>query len=407
MGYGDLLPGDNVAEGNDVWGWTDPMNGDEYAIMGFTGGTAFVRVTDPVNPVPVGFMYSATTASIWRDMKVIGNYVYIGAESRNHGLQVFDLTKLRGRTTVEYFEPDAVNNDFGNSHNIVANEDTNFIYAVGATQGTAAGYPLTCNGGLFVVDVKDPLKPTTAGCFGGDGYVHDAQCVIYHGPDTRYTGKEICFCFNEDTLTLVDVTDKSQMTMISKTAYPNAEYTHQGWLTEDHAVILLDDELDENEKPTDEQFTKSYVWDVSNLEMPDLKFIFQHGVRSIDHNQYIIGDYTFQANYESGLRILHINRSTYELKSVAYFDVFPSRTTSDWYGSWSVYPFFKSGNVLISSIDYGLFVVKPDWAAIEPLALSDSTPAEQTRTRPLLSAIRGAVCPALAESRSCSANVFC
>jgi len=275
MGYVDKLPNDNVAYGNDVWGWTDPQNQDEYAIMGFTGGTAFVRVTDPENPVPVGFMYSATTASDWRDIKVIGNHAYIGSEARNHGLQVFDLTHLRGLTSVQYFQPDAVNNDFGNSHNIAVNVDTNFVYVVGATQGALQGYPLTCNGGLFVVDVKDPSNPKTVGCFGGDGYVHDAQCVIYHGSDSRYTGREICFCFNEDTLTLVDVTDKSQMTMISKTAYPNAAYTHQGWLTEDHDVILLDDESDENGQPSASQFTKTYVWDVRDLQFPELKSIFQ------------------------------------------------------------------------------------------------------------------------------------
>jgi len=44
--------------GNDVWGWTDPLNNDEYAIMGLTGGTTFVRITDPANPVPVGVLYS-------------------------------------------------------------------------------------------------------------------------------------------------------------------------------------------------------------------------------------------------------------------------------------------------------------------------------------------------------------
>ena len=78
-----------------------------------------------------------------------------------------------------------------------------------------------------MVDVRDPLKPKFAGCYAEDGYVHDAQCVIYHGPDTRYTGKEVCFCYNENSLTLVDVTDKSKPTMISKRGYTGYEYTHQ------------------------------------------------------------------------------------------------------------------------------------------------------------------------------------
>jgi choice-of-anchor B domain-containing protein len=73
-------------------------------------------------------------ASTWRDVKVIGNYAYIVSEARNHGLQVFDLTRLRGKTSPETFLPDAVYQGFGNAHNIVANEDTNFVYVVGATQ---------------------------------------------------------------------------------------------------------------------------------------------------------------------------------------------------------------------------------------------------------------------------------
>ena len=39
--------------------------------------------------------------------------------------------------------------------------------------------------GLHVIDVTNPFNPTFRGCYSGDGYVHDAQCVIYHGPDTR------------------------------------------------------------------------------------------------------------------------------------------------------------------------------------------------------------------------------
>ena len=46
-------------------------------------------------------------------------------------------------------------------------------------------------GGLYAINVSDPLSPTFAGCFGGDGYVHDAQCTIYTGPDTEHQGKEV------------------------------------------------------------------------------------------------------------------------------------------------------------------------------------------------------------------------
>jgi hypothetical protein len=59
-----------------------------------------------------------------------------------------------------------------------------------------------------MVDIREPLSPKFAGCYSDDGYCHDAQCVNYKGPDARYKGHEICFAYNEDSLTLVDVTDK-------------------------------------------------------------------------------------------------------------------------------------------------------------------------------------------------------
>ena len=78
-----------------------------------------------------------------------------------------------------------------------------------------------------MVDVSDPANPTYVGCFGDDGYVHDAQCVTYAGPDTRYTGREICYCYNEDSFTIVDVTDKANAVLLSRAEYEGYAYTHQ------------------------------------------------------------------------------------------------------------------------------------------------------------------------------------
>merc|ERR1711879_1032729 len=44
---------------------------------------------------------------------------------------------------------------------------------------------------------------------------------------------------------------------------------------------------------------------------------------------------------------------------VAYFDVWPDSDSARFNGAWSTYPFFNSGTVIISSIEGGLFVVKP------------------------------------------------
>ena len=193
---------------------------------------------------------------------------------------MFDLTKLRGlkarETGVNVVQADTHYGEMGNTHNIVANEDTGYMYAVGTG---------TCTSGLHVVNVRDPSNPSFAGCFGGDGYVHDAQCVVYKGPDSDYQGKEICFCYNEDTLTIVDVEDKNNMKMVSRVPYDNEYYTHQGWLNEEQTHLLLNDELDELYGPTPN--TRSLIWDVEDLDDPKLTGSFFSDKKATDHNLYI------------------------------------------------------------------------------------------------------------------------
>lgn len=140
-------------------------------------------------------------------------------------MQVFDLTRLRTvkppknpNRRARKLKAKTHYTEFGSAHNIVSNEETGFVYAVGSN---------TCKGGLHMVNVSDPKNPTFAGCYSGDNYTHDAQCVVYRGPDTRYQGREICFCYNEDTLTIVDVEDKESVTMLSRVSYNDSLYTHQ------------------------------------------------------------------------------------------------------------------------------------------------------------------------------------
>ena len=56
--------------GNDIWGWTDPETGQEYAIAGCSDGSSFVDITDPTKPQVIGFLPTHTSSSSWRDMKV-------------------------------------------------------------------------------------------------------------------------------------------------------------------------------------------------------------------------------------------------------------------------------------------------------------------------------------------------
>ena len=346
-------PSNFTSELNDIWGWTDPATKREYALVGKFNGTAFVDVTDPKAPKFLGelptFGAESPVFNIWRDIKTYKNKAYIVSEEPGHGMQIFDLTQLRGLTEARTFNETNAQHyaGFGNAHNISINEQTGFAYVIGTN---------TCSGGSNILDLNNLLPTSVPVCVSGDGYTHDNQCVIYDGPDTRYTDHEICFDFNEDTVTIQDVTVKSTPREISKIGYDSAQYTHQGWLTEDKRHLLFNDELDEQDNGTN---TTSRILNIEKLDNPT--FVgdgYVHPTKAIDHNNYIKGNRAYQANYRAGLRILDISKiATGDLTTEAFFDVYPADDDGEFNGSWSTYPFFKSGTIIVSGIEQGLFVL--------------------------------------------------
>ncbi|HAT67514.1 MAG TPA: regulator, partial [Flavobacteriaceae bacterium] len=228
----------NSVKANDSWGWTDPIDGKEYAIICLNEATAFIDISDPLNPLYLGQLPGNSPDHMtWRDAKTYNNYVFIVSEDSNHGMQVFDLTRLRNVTNPpEIFSADALYSGFGSSHNIAINEETGFAYVIGSS---------TFQGGAHFIDISDPINPIGVGGYENDGYTHDAQIVIYNGPDTDYQGQEIMFASNETEVAIVDVTNKSNPITIATIDYTNVSYTHQGWLTENQRYFLLGDETDE------------------------------------------------------------------------------------------------------------------------------------------------------------------
>ncbi len=386
--YAKLSPEKLLGERlNDVWGWRDEDSGREFAIVGLTDGLSFVDITDPVNPLVVGKLWESTAgsnasrtaneilesrslmhddgfkgASIWRDMKVYRNHVFVVSEESGHGMQVFSLDRLLDVNNSEmpvFFEHDALYMEFETAHNIAINEETGFAYAVGTREGENCTH-----GGMHMVDIREPLNPQFAGCYldergGGviaDGYIHDTQCVIYHGPDTRNNGEEICFSSSELKFLITDVSDKSAPATLSVTGYDGAAYSHQGWLTEDHRYFLMNDELDEihNGHPT-----RTYIWNVEDLEDPELVGFHDHGTNAVSHNLFIRDNYVYQGNYLAGLRILRLaDLANARLEETGYFDTTPGQMALEFGGVWSVYPWFSGNTVVASDIHNGLFILK-------------------------------------------------
>lgn len=358
------IGGERGVNANDVWGWTDPDTEREIALVGLTNTLAFVDVTDPVNPVYLGQlpMTDGARASSWRDMKVYNNHMYVVADNAGeHGMQVFDLTQLRDHYDTDEpttFAPDMVYDRINSAHNVFINEDSGYAYIVGASGGGE-----TCGGGLHMVNLEDPASPEFEGCFADDrtgrsgtGYSHDVQCVMYDGPDERYQGQEICFGSNETALSIADVTDKENPEAVSVSDYPNVGYSHQGWLSEDQRYFYMNDELDVLQGLVDN--TRTLIWDLRDLEDPQLVDEFFFETNSSAHNLYTKGDLMYLSNYRAGLHLMDISDPE-NPTVIGQFDTAPYQEGPGFSGSWSNYPYFESGTILVNSIGEGIFMVRP------------------------------------------------
>ena len=342
----DVLGGAG-AEGNDSWGWTDPDTGKEYALIGTTTSAAFVDISNPANPIYLGRLPTATVNSLWRDIKVYNDYAFIVSEAINHGMQVFDLKRLRNVVTPQIFNADANYTGFGSAHNIVINESSGFAYAVGSD---------TFSGGPHFVNIQNPLTPLAAGGYSEDSYSHDAQVVTYNGPDTDYVGREILIGSNENEVVIIDVTDKTAPIQISSIGYSNIGYAHQGWFTEDMRYFLLGDELDEIQLGGN---TRTVIFDFQDLDNPMFHMNYFGLTSAIDHNGYVKGNNFYMANYSAGVRILDLsNINNNVIVETGFFDTYPPNDTSNFNGAWNVYPYFESGNIVISDIEGGMFVIR-------------------------------------------------
>ncbi|KAI0527770.1 hypothetical protein F5B22DRAFT_3414 [Xylaria bambusicola] len=374
--------GSTVGQGSSSWGWVSD-DGREFAIIAQGDGAAFAEITNAGKLRYLGRLpqTAGTPTSQWREIRRYKHYIVIGSETYDHHIQIFDLKKLldidykKGPVT---FDPVKDLTGFygnlpdGRAHNVLANDDSGFAYIVGARPRTDA-----CRSGLIFLDLKDPSNPTSPGCASADGYVHDAQCLIYKGPHTKYLGKEICYGYNEDSLTIYDVTDKQWPEVISVTSYEGATYTHQGWVldTEWQEFLIMDDEYDEVDArgPAANGHATTFIWDISNLEAPKQTGYYQSPRKTIDHNQYVVGNYSFQSNYGAGISILDIssiptNPSGSGVREVGWFDIYPEDDNLEgggshaFVGTWSSYADYPSGYILINTIERGAWVVKPQTA---------------------------------------------
>lgn len=180
-------------QGSGSWGWY--YHDREFIAIGQLDGASFAEVTKKGKLIYLGRLPAQASPVIWREIKVSGDYLIVGSEGVNHNVQIFDMRKLLQidpktpkvfSTTTDLTGLFSDYLELGRTHNVVVNIENGNAFAVGAQPRNS-----TCAAGLIFIDMSDPSKPTSPGCASADGYVHDAQCVIYRGPHNKYYGREV------------------------------------------------------------------------------------------------------------------------------------------------------------------------------------------------------------------------
>jgi choice-of-anchor B domain-containing protein len=393
---------------NDIWGWTSPA-GEEYALIGHTNGLAFVRVTDPANPVFVGIVESEfpfSLGNIWGDPATFGNVAYFVSEVVPSSMVIVDLSGLDalGSADTPLSPLPAPVHQFSGggyaaAHNVRVNEASGFAYLAGVLLYPGAGANACSNPdpprfNTLILDLNaDPINPTVVACLDNIGE-HDFHVVNYNGPDADHQGQEIAFVFDGRDRTgafqggfteIWDVTDKANIVQLASFRVPGLFFSHNGWLTEEQDFLFIGDELDELvmaiapgllgepvQRPSNMPQTGTFIVDVSDLDNPQFVERFVDGTVGPDHNFVGRGDKLYIASYGSGTRVLQINRDaggTVYLEPAAHMDTeqrLPNqilnvhqndRFGSSFLGQWGVYV-FDSGTIIASDILNGLMIMR-------------------------------------------------
>jgi choice-of-anchor B domain-containing protein len=349
----------------DVWGFVDLNTNREYAIIGFDIGTAIFDVTDAEVPREVGFIDGQLTS--WRDIKVYqywnaaearwNAHAYITTEATD-GLFVIDMSGLPHSVQRENYL-----GDFTTAHNVYA---TNTDFGTGLTITGAPPSIIVAGsdigqGPYRAYSVNSPDLPSfeVMPGSGANDYMHDAASMII--ADNRMntdcvnatTYCELLFDFNEGTFDIWDITNTNSPVRLSRTTYPNARYVHSGWWSEDKQYLFVHDELDERNLGLN---TTLRAYNLADLSSPVSAGTWTGPTRAIDHNGFVRGTRYYMSNYSRGHTILDISNVT-NIQTVGRIDTFPGTDDSSFVGAWGTYPFFHSGNIAISDIDSGFYMV--------------------------------------------------
>lgn len=315
----DTLHGSGI---NDIWGYVDEF-GNEYALLGVdVGGVSVVDVTDPANPTEVFF--APGLSSTWRDVKVWNDFAYITTEAGG-GLTVIDLNPLPQSTNLQ--TTDTWLWAQGTAHNLQIDEN-GLCYVFGTGSNLTLIYDLNA----------DPWNPPIVGSI-PSGYVHDG----FIRGDTVYLAQ-----IYDGEFTVWDVADLANPVLLGSQATP-ADFCHNVWVSDDGNYAFTTDEVDG---------AAVVSWDISDLsDITELdQFYSYHNGNAAPHNVFFKDGYLFTSYYRDGLVVFDATYPENVVK-VGEFDSSPL-TDGGFDGAWGVYPYFPSGNIIVSDREEGLFALE-------------------------------------------------
>lgn len=358
---------------NDIWGHYDLNTGKEYAIIGLNNGISVVDVTSPEAPVIIGTINGQSTS--WRDIKVFqyfdgdGNrwraYAYATADNVSEGVTIIDLSGLPNsivlvqKQTIDASAHNVYISNVDYSLNIAQPNTEPLLHITGSNRSSGAFRSYTLLNPENLTLSYEPVASHSS------DYTHDASSVLINDSraqsectNATANGCNVLLDFNESTLRLWDHSKQQEVVALSNTGYPMAEYTHSGWWTEDKQYVLVHDERDEQVHGIN---TTLNIFDISSLKRPVLVGTWRGPTRAIDHNGFVRGNHYFMSNYERGLTVLDISQAA-NPQQIGFFDTYPVSNNAAFNGAWGVYPFLPSGNILVSDINSGLFILRDDTA---------------------------------------------
>ena len=328
---------------NEIWGYVD-CEGREYALMGSLGYVHFFDVTDPTSPTEI-VAVPGTSNSKWRDIKTYKNRAYSVEEESDEGLVIYDLSNLPDTVLVT----NRTTEFFTSAHNIFIDEPNGRLYVLGSNGNVS---------GVIILDIAtDPDNPILLGSpILEGGYVHDMYVKDHIGYASSGFDGLFVFDFTDPEIPVIQG---------SLTTYLGSGYNHSSWLSSDGNHLVFADE------------TKGTALKIANIS--DLNDIYVQSqfkserlapdhTNSVAHNPFIRGQYAIVSYYHEGVQIYDISDPD-SVINVAYYDTFRDHDSyAGWLGSWGVYPFLPSGNIIASDIQNGLHILSADDITFETIS---------------------------------------